>query len=60
MKSGTVACFTLSPADDVGLAAVWVGNGFRRTGILPDHLFVSGERRGAFLFTRKLTAPVDE
>jgi hypothetical protein len=60
MKEGTVACFTLSPTDNVGLAAAWVGNGFRRTGLLPDHLVISGQRRGAFLFTRKLTVPADE
>lgn len=60
MKEGTVACFTMSPSDDVGLAVAWVGNGFRRTGLLPDHLVVSGERRTAFLFTRKLTVPADD
>lgn len=60
MKEGTVACFSLSPIQDVGLAVAWVGNGFRRTGSLPEHLRVSGERQGAFLFTRKLTVPADE
>lgn len=60
MKEGTVACFTLSPIHDVGLAVAWVGNGFRRTGSMPEHLRVAGVRRGAFLFTRKLTAPADE
>jgi hypothetical protein len=59
-KEGTVACFSLSPINDVGLAVAWVGNGFRRTGSLPDHLRLSGGRQGAFLFTRKLTAPADE
>jgi hypothetical protein len=60
MKEGTVACFALSPIHDVGLAAAWVGNGFRRTGMLPEHLKVSGQRQGAFLFTRKLTVPADD
>jgi hypothetical protein len=60
MKEGTVACFALSPVHDVGLASAWVGNGFRRTGTLPEHLRVSGKRQGAFLFTRKLTVPADE
>lgn len=60
MKEGTVACFALSPADDAGLAAAWLGNGFRRTGQLPEHLMVGRSRRDAFLFTRKLTAPLDD
>ena len=60
MKEGTVACFALCPADDVGLAAAWLANGFRRTGHLAEQLIVGRERRDAFLFTRKLTVPVDE
>lgn len=60
MKEGTVACFAMSPTEDVGLATAWVGNGFRRTGLLPEHLLISRERRGAFLFTRKLTVPADD
>jgi hypothetical protein len=60
MKEGTVACFTMAPAENAALAAALVGNGFRRTGLLPEHYLVAGQRRGAILFTRKLTAPVDE
>jgi hypothetical protein len=56
---GTVACFAWTPIDDVGLAAAFLANGFRRTGILPAHLVVRGRRAGAFLWTRKLTVPVD-
>jgi hypothetical protein len=57
---GTVACFALSPTEDVGLAAAWVGNGFRRTGTLPGHLVVGGKRHSAFLWTRKLSVPTDD
>jgi hypothetical protein len=56
---GTVACFSVSPVDDAALAAAWLANGFRRTGILVSHLVVGGRRKSAFLWTRKLTAPAD-
>lgn len=59
-KEGTVACFALSPEDDVELAAIWLSNGFRKTGFLPHHLRVSGRRSGAFLWTRKLTVPAED
>jgi hypothetical protein len=59
-QDGTVACFAFSPTHDAGFAAAWLANGFRRTGTLPDHLLVGGERYGAFLWTRKLTSPTDE
>ncbi len=59
-REGTVACFALSPTDDPGFAAIWLANGFRRTGTLADHLLVGGRRRGAFLWTRKLTTPTDD
>jgi hypothetical protein len=59
-NEGTVACFSVSPTDDVAFAAIWIANGFRRTGTLPDHLLVGGKRRSAFLWTRKLTTPTDD
>jgi hypothetical protein len=59
-KEGTVACFAVSPIEDAGFAAVWLANGFRRTGVLPAHLLVGGQRRGAFLWTRKLSTPTDD
>ena len=40
---GVVSCFSLAPSDDLALATAFLHNGFRRTGLLLDHLVV-GER----------------
>jgi hypothetical protein len=58
-KEGTVGSFATSPIDDVGLAAVWLVNGFRRTGTLIGHQIVRGRRGSSFLWTRKLSLPDD-
>jgi hypothetical protein len=59
-REGTVACFGFSPIDDVNLAAIWLANGFRKTGLLPNHLLVGGRRSSAFLWTQKLAVPSDD
>ncbi|HEX7672041.1 MAG TPA: hypothetical protein VF395_20745 [Polyangiaceae bacterium] len=59
-REGTVASFGVSPVDDATLAAIWVANGFRRTGTLSDHLLIGGQRRTAFLWTQKLGQPRDD
>jgi hypothetical protein len=59
-RRGIVGCFALSPANDVGLAAVYAANGFRRTGLLQQHLVFQGRRVDAFLWTRKLAQPADD
>lgn len=56
-REGTVGSFATSPVDDVGLAAAWLANGFRRTGTLVAHQLVRGERRTSFLWTKKLSLP---
>lgn len=55
-----VSCFALAPSDDVTLATVFVQNGFRRTGLLLDHLVVGAERKDAILWSRKLANPAEE
>jgi hypothetical protein len=55
-----VSAFSITPADDVRLATVFVANGFRRTGLLRQHLRLRGERRDAILWSRKLANPHDE
>ncbi len=55
-----VSCFSLAPSDDVALATVFVQNGFRRTGLLVDHLLVGGKRKDAILWSRKLANPAEE
>jgi hypothetical protein len=55
-----VSCFALAPSDDVVLATVFVQNGFRRTGLLLDHLVVGTSRKDAILWSRKLANPTEE
>lgn len=55
-----VSCFALAPSDDASLASVFLHNGFRRTGLLLDHLVVSGGRKDAIVWSRKLAVPSDE
>ncbi len=55
-----VTCFALAPSDDVALASVYLRNGFRRTGLLLEHLVVRGERKDAIVWSRKLANPAEE
>jgi hypothetical protein len=60
LERGTVSCFALAPSDDVALATAFMHNGFRRTGLLAEHLVVGGRRKDAILWSRKLATPIDE
>jgi hypothetical protein len=60
LGEGVVSCFSLAPSDDLALAKAFLHNGFRRTGLLLDHLMVGGERKDAILWARKLANPSDE
>ena len=60
LAEGVVSCFSLAPSDDLALATVYLQNGFRRTGLLLDHLMVGGERKDAIIWARKLANPADE
>ena len=40
--------------------SAFLHNGFRRTGLLHEHLVVGGERKDAILWSRKLTNPSDD
>jgi hypothetical protein len=60
LAEGVVSCFSLAPSDDVQLATAFLANGFRRTGLLVEHLIVGGERKDAILWSRKLTNPADD
>jgi len=57
---GVVSCFALAPSDDVGLATAFAFNGFRRTGLLQNHLQVGNERKDAIIWSRKLANPTEE
>jgi hypothetical protein len=57
---GVVSCFSLAPSDDVALATVFLQNGFRRTGLLAEHLVLGERRRDAILWSRKLANPADD
>jgi len=59
-KEGAVSVFSLVPSDDVNMACAYVTNGFRRTGVLENHMVVGGARKDAILFSRKLvSSPAD-
>jgi len=60
LSEGVVSCFSLVPSDDVTLAMAFLHNGFRRTGLLVDHLLVGSARKDAILWGRKLANPTDE
>jgi hypothetical protein len=60
LSEEVVSCFSLAPTDDVALGTAFVHNGFRRTGLLADHLFVGGQRKDAILWSRKMANPTDE
>jgi hypothetical protein len=49
-----VACFSLSPVGDAELAAAFLPNGFRRSGVVRSHLLWGELRCDAFVWSRKL------
>ncbi|CAN5585253.1 hypothetical protein BH09MYX1_BH09MYX1_24830 [soil metagenome] len=59
LAAEVVGCFALAPSDDVALATAFVMNGFRRTGLLLNHISVGGARKDAILWSRKLMNPAD-
>ena len=60
LAEGVVSCFAMAPSDDVALSTAFVFNGFRRTGLLQNHVTVGPERRDAIVWSRKLANPADE
>ena len=60
LEEGVVSCFSLGPSDDEALSCAFVANGFRRTGLLQNHLVVGGARKDAIIWSRKLANPADE
>ncbi|MBX3223849.1 MAG: hypothetical protein KF795_25270 [Labilithrix sp.] len=59
LAEGVVSCFSLAPSDDLSLATAFVFNGFRRTGLLVDHMLVGGKRKDAIVWSRKLANPTE-
>jgi hypothetical protein len=59
LAEGTVSCFALAPSDDVPLATAFAFNGFRRTGLLQNHLQVGTARKDAIIWSRRLANPAD-
>lgn len=60
IAEGAVSCFAFAPSDDVALATAFSFNGFRRTGLLQNHLAIGDERKDAILWSKKLANPADE
>ncbi len=59
LAEGVVSCFSLAPSDDIPLATAFAFNGFRRTGLLQNHLHVGGVRKDAIIWSRRLANPAD-
>lgn len=55
-----VCAFGLTPSDDVKMSTAFAANGFRRTGVLRQHLRLRGDRVDAILWSKKLSNPQDE
>jgi hypothetical protein len=60
MAEGVVSCFSMAPSDDVALATAFVWNGFRRTGLVKNHIVVGRARKDAVVWSRKLANPADD
>jgi hypothetical protein len=62
--NGIYTAFAMTPADDVRMATAYVANGFRRTGLLRQHLRMrqgqAEERVDALLWSRKLANPTSD
>jgi hypothetical protein len=56
---GAVSTFTLAAADDVTQAAVFLGAGFRRSGVLARHVMLKGERKDVIVWSKKLAGAGD-
>lgn len=56
-SGGLYTAFGLTAADDARMAAGYIANGFRRTGLLRQHLRAREERVDAILWSRKLANP---
>ncbi len=59
IAEGTVSVFALAPSDDVPLATAFSFNGFRRTGLLQNHLQFGNARKDAIIWSRRLANPAD-
>jgi hypothetical protein len=59
LAEGAVSCFSLAPSDDVPFATAFAFNGFRRTGLLQNHLQVGNARKDAIIWSRRLANPAD-
>ena len=57
---GAVSTFTLAAADDVIQTAVFLGAGFRRSGVLARHVMLKGERKDAIVWSKKLAGAGDQ
>ena len=58
-EEGAVSTFTLAAADDVTQTAVFLGAGFRRSGVLARHVMLKGERKDAIVWSKKLAGAGD-
>src|SRR6187402_2756817 len=57
VTEGIVSAFALSPSESVELSAAYLQAGFKRTGLLPNHLRVNGQKADAALWSIRLAEP---
>jgi hypothetical protein len=57
LSEGIVSAFALSPTESVELSAAYLKAGFRKTGLLPNHLRIGGQKADAVLWSRRLADP---
>ncbi len=58
VSDGIVSAFALSPVESVELSAAYLRAGFRKTGLLANHLRVAGQKADAVLWARRLADPI--
>lgn len=57
VNEGIVSAFALSPSESVELSAAYLQAGFKRSGLLPGHLRIAGQKADAVLWSRRLAEP---
>lgn len=57
VSEGIVSAFALSPSESIELSAAYLQAGFKRTGLLRNHLRVGGQKADAVVWSLRLAEP---
>lgn len=52
-EAGAIGAFAMTPSDDVALATAFVHAGFKRTGLLENHVVIGRVRKDAIVWARR-------